>query len=84
MSTDAIPCTFTHLVVSLSQSALVAMGEVKGPAAQATDLRLARYNLDLLRLLQEKTKGNLDADEQRLIDAMVKEVAQRMEARGQA
>jgi hypothetical protein len=84
MATDSIPCSFTHLVVSLSQSALVAMGEVKGPQQQPTDLRLARYNLDLLRLLQEKTKGNLDTDEQRLIDAMVKEVAERMAVRASA
>jgi len=35
-----------------------------------------------LRLLQAKTKGNLDNDEQRLIDAMVKEVTSRMD--GQA
>lgn len=80
MSSDAIPCTFTHLVVSLSQSALVSMGEVKGPQAHPKDLRLARYNLDLLRLLQEKTKGNLDDDEKRLIDAMVGEVSERFEA----
>jgi hypothetical protein len=84
MATDSIPCSFTHLVVSLSQSALVAMGDVKGPQQQPTDLRLARYNLDLLRLLQEKTKGNLDTDEQRLIDAMVKEVAERMAVRASA
>lgn len=80
MSADAIPCTFTHFVVSLSQSALVAMGDVSGNPNQQKDLRLARYNLDLLRLLQAKTKGNLDNDEQRLIDAMVKEVTNRMGA----
>jgi hypothetical protein len=55
------------------------MGEVSGSPKQSKDLRLARYNLDLLRLLQTKSKGNLDADEQRLIDAMVKEVSERME-----
>jgi hypothetical protein len=84
MSADAIPCTFTHFVVSLSQSALVAMGDVSGSPNQKTDLRLARYNLDLLRLLQTKTKGNLDNDEQRLIDAMVKEVTDRMDAQAKA
>lgn len=84
MSTDAIPCTFTHLVVSLSQSALVAMGDVSGATEQKTDMRLARYNLDLLRLLQTKTEGNLDADEKRLIDAMVQEVTDRMADRTSA
>ena len=74
---DAVPCTFTHFIVSLSQSALVAMGEVQGPAGVQTDLRLAGYNLDVLRLLQDKTQGNLDDDEQRLLDALVKEVGER-------
>ena len=31
-------------------------------------LRLARQNIDLLGLLQEKTKGNLTGDEERLLD----------------
>ena len=78
MAADAVPCSFTHFVVSLSQSALVAMGDVKGPADHPKDFRLARYNLDLLKLLQEKTSGNLDSDEQRLLDAMVKEVSERL------
>ncbi len=76
-NSDAIPCTFTHFIVSISQSALVAMGEVKGPGTTKPDLRLAGYNLDVLRLLQAKTKGNLDSDEQRLLDALVKEVGDR-------
>ena len=77
MATDSVPCSFTHFVVSLSQSALVAMGDVEGPKDHPKDFRLARYNLDLLKLLQEKTRGNLDNDEQRLLDAMVKEVSER-------
>jgi len=78
---DAVPCTFTHFIVSISQSALVAMGEVKGPEGATTDLRLAGYNLDVLRLLQAKTKGNLDGDEQRLLDALIKEVGDRFAER---
>jgi hypothetical protein len=32
------------------------------------DIVLARQNIDLLGLLQEKTKGNLTGDEERLLD----------------
>jgi hypothetical protein len=78
---DAVPCTFTHFIVSISQSALVAMGEVQGPSGVNKDLQLAGYNLDVLRLLQAKTKGNLDDDEQRLLDALVKEVGDRFSDR---
>jgi len=80
-NSDAVPCTFTHFIVSISQSALVAMGEVKGPESARPDLRLAGYNLDVLRLLQAKTEGNLDGDEQRLLDALVKEVGDRFAER---
>jgi hypothetical protein len=78
---DAVPCTFTHFIVSISQSALVAMGEVQGPSGVNKDLQLAGYNLDVLRLLQAKTQGNLDDDEQRLLDALVKEVGDRFSDR---
>lgn len=78
---DAVPCTFTHFIVSISQSALVAMGEVQGPSGVSKDLQLAGYNLDVLRLLQAKTQGNLDDDEQRLLDALVKEVGDRFSDR---
>jgi hypothetical protein len=78
---DAVPCTFTHFIVSISQSALVAMGEVQGPSGVNKDLQLAGYNFDVLRLLQAKTQGNLDDDEQRLLDALVKEVGDRFSDR---
>ena len=35
---------------------------------QPQDLVLARQDIDLLGLLQEKTKGNLTGDEERLLD----------------
>jgi hypothetical protein len=57
------------------------MGEVQGPSGVNKDLQLAGYNLDVLRLLQAKTQGNLDDDEQRLLDALVKEVGDRFSDR---
>lgn len=38
------------------------------------DLRLARHFIDLLAMLQEKTKGNLSLEEQRLLDNTVTEL----------
>lgn len=38
------------------------------------DLRIARHSIDLLGMLQEKTKGNLSYAEQRLIENSVTEL----------
>ena len=67
---------FAHLLVSLGQSAFVALGEVAPPpgAELARDPAVARYNLAILEVLQHKTAGNLDPDEQRLIDTLVAEL----------
>ncbi len=40
----------------------------------APDLRLARHFIDLLAMLQEKTRGNLTLEEQRLLDNTVTEL----------
>ncbi len=63
------PIDFTTFVLSLSASALVHMGLTPGPDGKRhePDLPLARQNIDILVLLQEKTKGNLSGTEERLL-----------------
>ncbi len=63
------PIDFTTFVLSLSASALVHMGLAPGPDGRRLepDLALARQNVDILLLLQEKTKGNLTGAEERLL-----------------
>lgn len=59
---------FSTFVLSLSTSAMVHLGESPGPGGeQAKDLPLAKQSIDILALLQDKTTGNLSADEQRLL-----------------
>lgn len=69
----SLPVTFSTLVLSLASSAVLAMGLEKNPHTGQIekDLDVARFNIDMLSLLKEKTKGNLDADEQRFIDGVV-------------
>jgi hypothetical protein len=64
---------FTTLVLSLSQTALVHLGEGAGAEGEASapNLALARQTIDLLGVLQEKTKGNLTGDEERLLDQVL-------------
>jgi hypothetical protein len=46
-----------------------AMGE--GPSTSEVDLQLARNTIDVLAVLKEKTEGNLDTDEVKLLDAIL-------------
>ena len=60
---------FSTFVLGIIGSAHVHLGDAPGPDGSVEqDLGLARQNIDLLGLLQEKTKGNLTGDEERLLD----------------
>ncbi len=60
---------FSTFVLSIIGSAYVHLGDAPGPdGAPDRDLALARQDIDLLGLLQEKTRGNLSGEEERLLD----------------
>jgi Domain of unknown function (DUF1844) len=60
---------FTTFVLSLSHSALMHLGEAPSPETGQIEenLALARQTIDLVGMLEDKTKGNLTGDEERLI-----------------
>ncbi len=60
---------FNTFVLSLSSSVLVHLGEINDPASgqPSPDLDMARHTIDMLDMLEKKTQGNLDADEDRLL-----------------
>ncbi len=61
---------FSSFVFSLSTSALLHLGEVADPVTGKVekDLPLAKQTIDILGMLQEKTRGNLNADEEKLLE----------------
>jgi hypothetical protein len=61
--------TFSTFVFSLNTSALVHLGDYPDPATgkNEVDLPLAKQTIDLIALLEEKTRGNLTKDEESLI-----------------
>ena len=63
------PASFTALVTSLMAPALVAMGHVPDPAEGHPVVRpdLAKHCIDMLGMLEEKTKGNLTPEESRML-----------------
>ena len=59
------PITFEHIIQSFYVSAMLAMGAGTEPGQKARiDILGARQSIDMLALLQEKTKGNLTSREE--------------------
>jgi hypothetical protein len=68
---------FSTFLLSLAASAMVQLGLAPGPEGQkreAPDLQMARHTIDTIEMLMEKTRGNLDADEERLLQSVLYEV----------
>ena len=61
---------FATFVLSLATSAQVHLGIIANPATgkKESDLTLAKQTVDILGILQEKTKGNLSDEENRLVE----------------
>lgn len=69
------PGNFAALVSMLVTQALFAMGliQIEGQQPQV-DIELAKYNIDMLQTLQEKTKGNLSKQEEIVLSNTLHEV----------
>ena len=65
--------TFSSLILSLSTQALFSLGEiVESPDAEPrVDLVAGKQLIDLLGVLEDKTSGNLDADEKELMERIL-------------
>jgi hypothetical protein len=69
------PVSFEFLIVSYKTQAEMNLGLVRFSDDQPpADIRLARHFIDILALLQEKTKGNLSWDEERLLNNVLTEL----------
>jgi hypothetical protein len=69
----APPVTFSSFVISLGSSSLMLMGEQLDPnqAPISVNLPQAKEIIDLLSVLEDKTKGNLTPDEQTVLRDML-------------
>ena len=70
---------FTNFVLSLSTSALFHFGDFPDPEGGKTEKNLpaAKQTIDILDMLNEKTKGNLDENEKNLIQGALYELKMR-------
>ncbi len=80
MSDSAFPLpppTFEFLVFSLKAQAEIRMGLLpmgEQGMGEEPDLPTARHAIDMLAMLQEKTRGNLSMEEQRLVENSLTEL----------
>ena|SRR5579863_2174102 len=67
------PVDFHTFVLSLGSSALLHLGEIENPndGVSQKDLPLAKHTIDILVMLEEKTKGNLSSAEERLMESLL-------------
>lgn len=70
------PPSFSLLVHSLSLQALAALGQWPDPSGKAVPPRLdrAKHTIDLLGILEEKTRGNLTSEEASLLERLLHEL----------
>jgi hypothetical protein len=68
------PADFDFLVYSLRLQAELNLGLLPFGEKRTPDFELGRHNIDLLAMLQEKTRGNLTIEEQRSLDNSVTEL----------
>ena len=72
--------TFASFVLSLAHTAAVHFGDVPDPVSGTTaeaNLPAAQQMIDILALLEEKTRGNLTAQERQLLEQLLYELRMR-------
>jgi hypothetical protein len=72
------PATFEFLILSLKAQAEMHLGMYHFGAEEKDrpepDFRIARHSIDLMAMLQEKTRGNVSMEEQRLVENALTEL----------
>ena len=64
---------FSNFILSLNTSALIHMGDIPDPQTRERiyDLQSAKQTIDILELLRNKTRGNLDNEEEKMLDDVI-------------
>ncbi len=71
------PIDFTTFVLSMSTTCMIQLGEIAPPEGHAADVSSAKHTLEILIVLEEKTRGNLSGDEERMLHHVVNDLRAR-------
>ncbi|MDG0815824.1 DUF1844 domain-containing protein [Bdellovibrio svalbardensis] len=76
MQQEKMEASMSILIMSIASSAVMAMGLSPDPQTGQTskDKQMARFNIDLLLVLQQKTKGNLTNDEAQFLENLISDL----------
>jgi hypothetical protein len=74
---------FPSYILSYYAQGMVLMGEVPNPYTnkKEEDMDAARHMIDILTMLEEKTRGNLSAEEQKLLENVLYELRMKFMAK---
>lgn len=67
------PASFEMLVTTFASEAMVALGQLPNPFTNEHSISWehARYTIDMLQVLQDKTKGNLSTEEAGMLETIL-------------
>jgi hypothetical protein len=67
------PPSFSLLAATLGSQAMVAMGHIPDPLSGKSESRLdlAKHAIEMLAMLEQKTKGNLTPDEAAMLESIL-------------
>ncbi len=67
---------FSSFILSLYSSGLVQLGKVEDPITGKKNINfdLAKHTIEMIAMLEEKTKGNLTEEENNLLSALLSEI----------
>ncbi len=67
---------FSSFILSLYSSGLVQLGKVEDPSTgkKGMDLAMAQHTIDMIAMLEEKTRGNLTTEEENLLKTLLSEI----------
>ena len=73
---NQLQASFSTLILSIGSSAAFSLGLTPNPETGKVekDLNMTKFNIDLLKILQEKTKNNLNTDEEQLLKNIVSDL----------
>jgi Domain of unknown function (DUF1844) len=76
--------TFLNFLSGLSAQALMQFGDIPNPITGTRDVNpaYAKYTVDLLRILEEKTKGNRSKEEDEYLQTMLNNFRVKLEKLG--
>jgi hypothetical protein len=70
---DMNKALFANVVMMLASSAMQQLGKLVNPMTNKTEINLegAQITIDMLAMLKDKTKGNLDKDEDKMLTELL-------------